>query len=90
MICTAIAAGIAASSEPSVPHGEGHFRFVHYFNAACGRRNGLYRHQGETTEAVLWRRCAFHSGEISAKDNEILYFLILKKAGRAVPSDFLV
>jgi hypothetical protein len=35
--------------------------------------------QGEPAGAVLWRRCAFHSGEISAKDNEIIYFLIISR-----------
>ena len=39
----------------------------------------LLKTQGETAGTVLWRRCAFHSGEISAKDNEILYFLIVQK-----------
>jgi hypothetical protein len=44
----------------------------------CFLKEFISNNQGETAGAILWRRCAFHSGEISAKDNEILYFLIFQ------------
>jgi hypothetical protein len=44
--------------------------------------------QGEMAGAVLWRRSAIHSGEISANDNEILYFLIFKTSRLPLQSAF--